>query len=74
MAEQSAIIMSNTKDIDVGILNDEAPRDAEDNAGGDEEASSSPSSRFDVYKALKNAKFVGKSCVAGKADGTMSIP
>jgi hypothetical protein len=31
-------------------------------------------SRLDVYNALGNAKFVGSSSFAGKADGTMTIP
>ena len=68
----------SSKSLDVGILgqqnenNDhgaEEKYDVEDRNDGPTIAS-----RLDVYNALENAKFIGSSSFAGKADGTKTIP
>ena len=68
---------SKSINADVGILgqknNDhdsaEEKSDVEDRNDGPTIAS-----RLDVYNALENAKFIGSSSFAGKADGTKTIP
>ena len=67
---------SNVSGTDVGILNGEegAQTNNSNNSNNDQESIIDTSTRFDVYKALKKAKFVGSPCIAGKADGTMPIP
>jgi len=67
---------SNVSGTDVGILNgeEEGARSTNTNNNNDAPQQLDTSTRFDVYKALKKAKFVGSPCIAGKADGTMPIP
>ena len=60
---------------DVGILNgEEGAQTNNSNNNKDAPQQLDTSTRFDVYKALKKAKFVGSPCISGKADGTMPIP
>ena len=63
---------SNVDDIDVGVLEGAADAAASNNV--EDVSNKSASSRWSVYKALENAKFIGSPCMAGKADGTMPIP
>ena len=66
---------SNVSGTDVGILNGEEGAQTNNNNNNDApQQIIDTSTRFDVYKALKKAKFVGSPCIAGKADGTMPIP
>ena len=60
------------ENIDVGVLEGAADAAASNNVEDVSNKSASP--RFQVYKALKTAKFIGSPCMAGKADGTMPIP
>eukprot|EP00984_Skeletonema_dohrnii_P030785 scaffold22545_cov107-Skeletonema_dohrnii-CCMP3373.AAC.1 len=69
---------SKSINADVGILgqNQNNDHDSADEKSDVEDKDQGPAiaSRLDVYNALENAKFIGSSSFAGKADGTKTIP
>jgi len=69
----------SSKSLDVGILgqqNENNDHDSAEEKSDVEDRNDGPkiASRLDVYNALENAKFIGSSSFAGKADGTKTIP
>eukprot|EP00984_Skeletonema_dohrnii_P030579 scaffold22177_cov90-Skeletonema_dohrnii-CCMP3373.AAC.1 len=67
----------SSKSLDVGILGqNENNQDGAEEKSDVEDKNEGPviASRLDVYNALENAKFIGSSSFAGKADGTKTIP
>lgn len=59
------------QEADVGILRQKKDDDDDDTLQPDENVKTTTSSRFDVYNALQNAKFVGSSYYTGKARGSI---
>jgi len=66
----------SSKSLDVGILGQNNNQDGAEEKSDVEDKNEGPAiaSRLDVYNALENAKFIGSSSFAGKADGTKTIP
>ena len=62
------------QEADVGILRQKKEDDDDDTLQPDENVKTTTSSRFDVYNALQNAKFVGSSHYAGKGGGLATTP
>jgi len=67
---------SKSINADVGILGQNNDQDGAEEKSDVEDKDQGPAiaTRLDVYNALENSKFIGSSSIAGKADGTKTIP
>ena len=77
--------MPSSQEVDIGVLgaggrqqqdgsNDTADGVNNENNDDDPEAEEEPSTRWDIFNALNNAKILGSCCASDKADGTTTTP